>query len=441
MGSVRFVDILYEAKDGLPQLFELDPSIYGRTPSNLLDEAIRFYNYPAAGLYATATAWQVFRNDHVNKAILLLHDVLKEGIVTMVGNLYKDILGHLDKKKCGNVGGYHSELGSMCAELLVSPKCRSQEKLKMLERSPNLVHFREFERLMESLGLLRTWGERIENIYQERYSNLIGGSESEIRQALFEPAWGGSWIVKPNEYLWKTRDRIWNPENPIWPYAPGNVGPTEKLYFSLLSGVFKRQHNIPFSQSRNHFGQTKDPFLQRVYQQSKTIKQIMPSYEPKNKRIIVWNLGREILSTSLISLKKQYLKSNTSLGRRKEEEWTSWIKRNGCGVRVGLPAALGLIGILYAYITDLQARTLMAALSSAIIDIYEKINGYTAVGLCEALSRKGAIATVGDQTVLEKELVGILRQWRTFPAAEVQELNPWGDAKVDKSVRECLSSF
>jgi hypothetical protein len=438
MGSVRFVHVPHEEKDELPLLFKLDPSTYGRIPSNLLDEAVRFYNYPAVGLYATATDWPVFSEKNISKAIESLHDALKTGIISMVDNLYKEIKQHVSKDKCGQLNWSHGEKGAMCAKLLVSTECRSNKKEALLEKKPKEVHFREFEKLIPALWMLRAcvYEKKMEGVFEKTYSNNIIGI-AEVRQALFKPQWGGSWIVKPKKDIWASSDRIWSPEEPIWPYARSEVGPTEKLYFSLSADVFKKQQNISFNSSKNHFARTNDHFLKNVYELSKTIWQIMPPYDPKDKRIIKWKEWQRNLEHLAYVFAKAILEvKQEAWVERKEEAWISWIKIDDCGVRVGLPAALGLIGILYAYITDLMARTVMGALSSAIIDIYEETNGYTAVGLYEALSRKGSIAPVGPETVLDKKLVGVLGQWRTVPAADVKEVNPWEDAEVDILARE-----
>jgi len=445
MASIRFVDVPYEEKDGLPQLFKLDPSTYGRIPANLLDEAVWFYNYPVEGHYAATTDWSTFSKNSINEAIPTLHEVFKESIFQMVRNLYSTIPYHIDQKSCKNFRGWHCELGAMCAKLLVSSECRNSKKVENLREKTSNVHFREFEKLIPSLGLLETWIESVERIYSERYATRIGVAESEIRQALFEPAWGGSWIIKPNKYIWKIRDRAWNSEKPIYPYGPREVGPTEKLYFSLSSDIFKKLHNVPSHYSKGHLSRTKDVFLQRVYGQTRIISQIIPSYNPSDKRIVIWKKWLRNLE-HLAYLFEKALEIKISDGKSpivwleiKKGEYVSWIKVDGCGIRIGLSAALGLIGILYAYIADLMARTLMSALSNTIIDIYEEINGYAAIGLYEALSGYGAAAPVGSGTVLDKELIGVLRQWRSFPVGEAQDRSKtWESAEIEKSTRACF---
>jgi len=432
MGSIRLVSIPFEKKGGLPQLFRIGPSCYGRKGALLLDEAVHFYNYPAVGIYENTSDWSTLSPKKLNSAILVLHDVFKEDIVKMLDKLYTTIPGHLNKETRKNYHGYHSERGILCTKLLISSKYRNPKMEKALAKKPNTVHFREFERLKERVGLLRTLVSRAENIYENSY--IVKNIET--RKALFEPVWGGSLLIKPRKDIWKTHDRFWDPEKPIYPYTSGEVGPTEKLYFSLSSDVFNKLHNVSFAHSRGHFSRTKDDFLRRIYAESKVIRQIMPSLNQNDKRIIIWKRWQRNLEHLAYIFEKA---SQVKI----EKVWMPIIvegfpceiiqEKFAIGVGMGFPAAMGLVGILFAYLTDLMARTLMSALSSAIIDIYEEISGYTAVALYEALSGQHATTPVGPETLIDEELVGILSQWRKEPQ---EKRSPWGDAIIDEGVRE-----
>ena len=86
---------------------------------------------------------------------------------------------------------------------------------------------------------------------------------------------------------------------------------------------------------------------------------------------------------------------------------------------LGLPLALGHIGLLRAYIADLMARTMMVAFSDVIMQIYENINGYMAVQLWEALTEEEVPAAPKSAGALHRwQLLGTegrLKAFREYP--------------------------
>lgn len=449
MGQLRFIlKVPYEEYERWPQFFELSEKDVGRCNINLLDEAIRFYNYPSGGhggVYADPKDWPLFNPENISKAVDGLHEVLKKSITSMIGHLYTNITSQIkeEEKKSPKLG-LHSERGKLCAELLISPTLRNEKKIKEIRKHPKKVHFREFEKLVVAMYQLRTLRPKeIENhiSYQYKNSRLEKGG---LNKALFEPVWGGSWIVKPKYIRDKIEIMAWNPEKPIWPYGPREVGPTEILYFSLQSTLFEKMQKVSYSQSANFLKNSTHPFLREVRSLCKSVEDIMPSYSQEGKSLQIWRQWERNLDYLAFVF--------DTASNFKDDAWVEWkteiaiqgrcIEDYPCGVKVGLPAALGLIGFLQAYIADLKARTLMTALSSAIIDIYEETNGYTAMGLYEALTGRASIAPSGEHTVIDKNLVGSLKLWRTLPSANIKNLAPfWFDSEINQGVSKYFKSL
>lgn len=426
MSSIRFGSVPHEKREGLPQLVRLDSrTLDGIVPGNLLDEAIRFYNFPLEKRYCKdRDGWPAFSKKHLEKAIPSLHEVFRQSIVDMVRNLYGSIPKHINKKTRDNFQNFHSELGVMCARLLVSDECR-KENVK-----PPPVYFRKFEELIPRLRDLESLLRQVERTYNDQYSKQIGSSET--MQDLFNP-WGGSWVVKPKKQvsMGGPSDESWGSgelEQFIDQELEHHVGTTEKLYFTLMSDVFEKLHetNLPIK----NVG-TKDDFLKAIYRQSRAIWKLFPPYKTGHKKIIIWRQWQRNLE-HLAAIFETAISSpwrDAKSKQRIDEAWverqyadhTTWVKENTkqCGIRLGFPAALGLIGILYAYITSLMARTLMGALSSAIIDIYEEINGYTAVLLYRELTQ------------------GKLKAWRNFKHERVA----WADSKIEQDASKILKGL
>ena len=427
MSSIRFVSVPHEKREGLPQIVKLDSrALDGIVPGNLLDEAIRFYNYPLEKRYCKdRPGWPAFSKKHLEKAIPSLHEVFRQRIVGMVRNLYGSIPEHINKKTWDNYKNkkVHSKRGVMCAKLLVSDECRKENV-----KPP--VYFRKFEKLIPQLRDLETLVRQVERTYNDQYSEQIGSSET--MQDLFNP-WGGSWVVKPKKQagMGGSSDESWNSgelEQFITQKLEHQVGTTEKLYFTLMSDVFEKLHknNLPKS-----VAETKDDFLKAIYRQSTAIWKLFPLDEKDNKKIKIWRQWQRNLEhlayifETAISSPWRDAKSKQRIDEawveKQYADYATWEKENTkqCGIRLGFPAALGLIGILYAYITSLMARTLMGALSSAIIDIYEEINGYTAVSLHRELTQ------------------GKLKAWRNFKHVRVD----WADSKIEQDASKILKGL
>lgn len=450
MVPLRFtVKIPYAKYEALPQLVELSPKDMARPTITMLDEAIRFYNYPSGGhggVYADPKHWPLFNIDTIARATNELHAVFKAQLFAMVDRLYtgKDLGSNIKSEKKGSYNlNIHGDRGKICAELFLSADVRNEDKVQLLKRKPQSVYFREFEKLVGETFKLRVLDPgAIEDKIVYQYKNTELQRDRLVKKAIFETAWGGSWIVKPKYIRDRTQVRTWDPQRPIWPYSPREVGPTEALYFCLQSACLEKQRNASYNQSARFLQRTQNPFLQEIRGLCAAVENLLPIYNPLQKRLYLWRQWEKNLDHLA------FVFDAAASSRR--DAWIEWKTQTAtfrrriklCGVGAGLPAAIGLIGIIRVYITDLKARVLMTALSDAIGEIYQEISGYTAMGFYEALSSRDSIAPRGAHTVLENHLVGALKYFRTLPFANIREFAPfWVDSPINQQVSEHFHGF
>lgn len=399
MSRIDFETILCVEYDGKPLL---ERCKYTRAPETLLREAIRFYNYGLAPQdFVTKKEWEPFTPETVRKGILELSGAVIKAVVQKMRLLLpnspkhnKTLKQHLRQSAIKDDLNNSAYQGLYAVLPFLSFAGMNPEKLRQLWNTvngPKKVHFREFgylKRLVtEDLYPLV----RQENI-QAALSSQYATDRKIAAEYLFEPYWGGGWTIST----------IPTAEHP--PLA--SVGPTEKLYYCFCSDIFTKAHKLNLSRKvipgKNRAMRCR--FLETVSMNVGKIELTLPS-RPTPKWL-VWQSNLDYLEV----LFKLAIQLNKNL---------PW--KDNLGIKLGLPVALGLIGILRAYIADLAARTLMTSFPLALDDIYRKVNGYAAVAFWEALSGKCARNANDTECLLNHRnwgMVGRLKDWRSFPLSD-----------------------
>jgi hypothetical protein len=389
-------------------------------PPFLLSEAIRFYNYglerPSAGLGAAGfeftkdkSTWRALSAKTMQTAMQDLCRAYRDALVETARQLSSP--GTLQQHLKEGVAQQYplsvsANRGLLAAHLLLSPAFRRETG----RPKPWLV--RDFEKLEAALAGLRELISKsaIEDSLARQYGKDLPQGAN-VGESLFQPYWGGSWLIRAKaEYHY--------PGRPFYPHDAREVGATEKLHVSVISSAFVPEEIIVRS-VREDLPLTDCEFLADIYQRTATVEAILPSLdsnEALKKQTACWREWHNNLR-DLEQLFGQALELRLVLYGAEQRH----------GVRVGLPGALGLIGVLRAYIAELKARALMVALPMAIQDIYNSVNGYLGVALWEALSgedasgvlQRGCLGWLEDQGAAGKEkLVGRLGAWRNLPLPE-----------------------
>lgn len=416
--------------------FEKIGEFCGRTKYTLLDEAIRFYNFgidPSTDKTGVInkTNWTPFTPDLVKEALSNLCDVLTNSSYRLAYRLA------LMKKKDGKLRAIHlpshlndagkqftphsNNVGLLASHTFLDTKYRNAKKKRALEdeRSAKNVYFRELEKLEEKLVSLRklTRQKNVEQHIRSQYSKFIDGPPD---NALFDPGWGGSYII---------RTKKWNPKAAMRPYTTNDkskLGPTEKIYYALSSAYFHPKLGEP----RNRKIEL-DEFLTEVEQYADAIKQILPplSLQPKG-RLKHWYNWINNLQKLESCFRETISFIETPIPPTEIRP----------AVQCGLPCALVFIGILRAYIADLMARAFMVALPLAINRIYENVNGYLGVALWEALSGRAVSGGTEAGCLQMMELQpGCLGSWRKLPLEAFSEDQESIEKEVTKQFREIMS--
>ena len=432
-------------------------------PAALLGEAIRFYNYGLeahhAGLGPTGyqvhkdrEQWTAMSTGVMQSAMwelcLALRDSLNDSLEALTQT---ETLGrHLTAAAIKQFPlGYSSNRALLAVHLFLNDTYRDKRQAG----KPGW-RVREFEHLVGRLNALRDLIRRdvIEQEIAKHYrSRLLPGADPASH--FFTPHWGGRWYIRPAE-------TFRYPQRPFYPHDAREVGATEKLYIGVVSTVF-----TPGPLLVNHGPRggllTDLGFLSDVYEQAAAVEQVLPDISgmraPNSEwrrlkrgsgdvpdtrgyaeRTAVWSewLDNLRILEHLFSLAIDTRESHLAVERYP-------------GVIIGLPAALGLIGVLRAYLADLMGRALMVALSLSIRDIYTWINGYGAVALWEALSgedaegalAKGCLSWFEDQGAPAggSPLRGKLARWRELP---VPAHDFWGSSEpVHEAARNTLSKL
>lgn len=383
--------------------------------SSLLNESIRFYNYglysPMAKTVVEKQDWMPFDSKTVTRAIDSLYDISCKALLQMAKNvaLYKNgkainLPGQINQK--ANEWNLDSaNTGMIAASLWVSDEFRSKEKTRSLGgTNASGVFFREFEKLPSAIENLRGFfnKSRIDDMLKNQYAPVVRGK---IEKYLFYPFWGGSTTIRHER--WDEQ----NPPDPFYPYPNDpihKIGPTEKLYHDAAYDIFN--NSLIISPSTNDFLSEVDRIISGV-------KKIMP-FTLSNKKLRIWKEWDQNL----------FVLEDIFLDRVNYTETVLGLKTH-IGIRLGLPCAFGLIGLLRAYIADLMARTLMVSFSNTILSIYENINGYMAVQLWEALT--------GEEVPAAAESAGALHRWLLLGTeGDLKAFREYPDRAWVKQVRE-----
>jgi hypothetical protein len=410
----------------------------GSDPRSLLSEAIRFYNYgierPTAGLGASGFE---FTKDRI--AWLPLTPKIMRQAMQDLCRIYCEILIDDLEQLCSSRAlqqhlqegieqqypvSVSANRGLLAAHLLLSPLFRRETG------RPKRWLVREFEMLAPALLDLRRAvnKEYIEQSLAHQYGRDLP-SGANVDDCLFQPYWGGSWLIRAKE-------AFRYPGRPFYPHDRREVGATEKLYISVISSAFMPE-DIIIRTVRENEPLTDCEYLEEIYRYTARVEAILPAIDgnrARRKKTACWRAWHD----NLRALELLF-------GQALELRAVAYGTEQRHGVRVGLPGAFGLIGVLHAYLTEMKARALMIALPMAIQQLYNNVNGYLGVAMWEALTgddargilHRGCLGWMEDRGVSGKQrLLGVLAPWRNIP---VSEQDFWGKAEpVQKAARDAL---
>lgn len=426
--AIPYAPIVGGDSAGQAQLDYITEGVYGRMEHSglpdhlLLNEAIRFYNYGIGGnnlgLLINKRDWTPFDTSTVQKAMANLCAAISNDTVKMVSRLTANLQAHLNDQ--GKQFSTNSATnGLLVAHTLLSDRFRNEKKAALLENSVKRaqVSFRKFESLEETLSSLHKFFD-FAYLQKELAMEFQGGSYGGCEDCLFLPQWGGDRIIQPAEgRLPGGRTFSWNPAQPIWPHKYQDVGPTEKIYFSLASSLFVGAHRT----ANTFSGQ-----LPSTYR-----SELLRTFDERHYKSVA-----QILPIAPISPWQEWLTNLNHLELLFNEAVYQPAKAKAApdyaGVQVGLPCAFALIAVLRAYVATLMGYALKVSLPLAIPEIYEKKNGYTAVALWEALSNQSVqgVESLGCLHQFgQNHLVGKLKSWRLWPFWDA-----WGDDVAENRV-------
>ena len=477
MSRIRIKAIPPEFYDSAVRFAVIPASAYGRvkgrqlaSTADLLQEAIRFYNY---GISATPQQaihkrdWLPITSANISSATRQLHARLVDKTYAMAKQLATwrqgkapNLEPHLKARK-ENTEQENKERDTLladsahatvlAADLFLSPAHRNPGYVAQLRqtRDHGKILFREFEQLTAALqGDSRNKSqtplrslisrERIQRELLQQYADELQ-SANPLEQ-LFLPQWGGASVIQPAEIRKPGgKTQPWEASAPFWPHKPAKSGPTEKLYFCLASEIFRDIHqqadrsppkNIP----------TQCGWLADLNASIRNIERILPlslsDLEPWSSWLRNLEWLAYLFEQALAVRRDAWLEDDSSQSTRRVNDYA-------VGIHTGLVAGLALAGILRAYLVDRIACTLMVSLPLAIDKVYHNVSGCFGVVLYEALWGN-AIPTLSESSasqLVNPKLVNALGDWHSLPLD-----NFWGtdEDPVNQACRqvywECSSA-
>jgi hypothetical protein len=416
----KITPILYETNhEGQPAIERHEIKRF-RKMSSLLSESLRFYNYGAnnnSRLIVKSSNWRVIDGTSILKGITELQGALHKIHLSMFRTIalnnssgkklqqyiHPDVLKTFQPKNSAHRGIFG-------AKVFVSPEFRRSaaiDKLFKPSQNPRKIDIRPYDLLCKKLLKLRKQCQK-SRLEESLSIQFVAATDPTCDPSLnpvlgdqfyFQPFWGGPYIVLPKEP---------HQTETFWPHKDKEVGPTEKLYYCLCSSLFTNVHGKKNASKRtvesvlrNFNGKFHGSLDDAIF----IVTRILPYIHTEKKTLKRWISWLDNLNY-LEFIFGQAILLNKELAGVKNP-----------GIHLGLPAAIGLVRILRAYLTDILAQTLMVSLPLSIKDIYHTISGYMGVAFWEALSNK-SIPNLTEPGCLsqrtEKTLSGSLKQWRAF---------------------------
>ncbi len=442
MGSIDIIAIPYDSTlgkgdySGLAKQIRLSPDVFGRLtiaslqdPGLLLAEAIHFYNYGIDGnklrLPINKIAWKPFDENTVPEAL----EQLCKHIITHTYKMATLLVsGKLQNQLKESVyqsfrpSNNSAICGLLAAHVLLAGDFRNQDKVGLLwsSRGRSGVNFRPFELLESVLENLERY------FYLETIQEGIAKEFNPSLDCLFQPTWGGSRIIQPLVSSQHGRyQSAWDPSQPFCPHENLEVGPTEKLYFSVASSIFNQSHGQVLG-SRSYCN-----LLNQVKDKALIIERILPSEKlPEIWQAWINNLNRleSLFGEAALQHAISFVQFEIAGGYDVTERYVK------SGTQVGLPCAFGLIAVLRAYIAFLIGYALRVSLPLAIYKIYNDVNGYLGGALWEALNGQDMIGVNYTGCLTQWGLVGQLSSWRKYPFRDL-----WGNGvEINTKVKNIL---
>lgn len=403
--------------------------------AELLNEAIRFYNY---GIKATPQHainkrdWLPIDEKTLTAATQDLHERLVDTTFSMTKRLAvwsqgkaRHLPRHLkaqEKKLLADSA--HATV--LAADLFLSPVHRNTAYVKQLKQTkvPSNIWFREFEQLAAAVQgtqggngpqPLRSLLDRetIERQLLQQYGGELVSPRA--REQFFLPQWGGNCIIQPTVIQRPGgRTQAWDPAAPFWPHKATESGPTEKLYFCLASNIFQTVHLQASRSPPSTIPATQCRWLGQLNESIKNIERILPLSLSGLRSWGHWLRNLEWLGY----LFEQALAVRTDAWLEDElSQSTHRADNYAVGIHTGLVSGLALTGLLRGYLVDRIACTLMTCLPLVIDQVYRKVSGCFGVVLYEALWGR-EIPTLTETScaqMVNANLVNTLGSWRILP--------------------------
>lgn len=378
----------------IPNLLTINNTHYKRKGDDqnfLINEALRFFNYRRTRKKIN----DVTLKDAISRLRVKYHNSLnikfRHLLCTGCTNNLKYYI-HKDKRSLLK-NAQHAENGIYAARAFLSVNWRNTKAKNK--------YYRNFEEISPKLtDLINSINvSKIESYLNSKYTNELN-----------EPFWGGKYTIEPD---WDSINYIdkENCFNGIFAKSTDDIGLTEKLNSMYMSQFFHETNQKYKSTPMNRNG---FEFLEEIEKKIDYIeKNILPI---QLQRTHIW---------------KDWFKALDKLA--KEYDTAIHVENGDIGVKVGLPWALVLIGVLKVYLIDLMLRTIMVSLP--IYEIYKNQNGNAGIALLEALS--GSYSLIDEQKCLDyykgketEKFSFILKDWKSTIN------NPWDDKETSAFFKE-----